>query len=254
MEFPKVSVIIIHYNRIEHLKSTINTLLFNLNYPNIQLIIADDCSKPEIREELLNINCDILVLNQQNFGLGKNTNNALKLCSGKYILQLQDDWDFIGDINMLKDSIKLFDNDENIDLIRYYNTSKYPYKNKYLNNKFYEVNYHNLNESLKNTLYSDTPHLKRNDFHLKYGFFKENVPMTKMELEFAENYALKRTGKVFFTLSDYFIHTGEDATHNPFQLKMRKINKLKGIPLLGTLVILYLSARRFLVNLIKERN
>lgn len=233
-----LSIVIIHYNRIEHLKNTINSLSRAAGYNNFEIIVADDFSGRQIREQLLDIKCDVAVFNFTNRGLGFNTNNALRLCRGQYILQLQDDWDFCGFETVLLESIELFKKDASIELIRFYNQHLYPTK-AYKNNNYVIIDRNHLNEQQHKTLYSDTPHLKLNNFHNKYGFFKEGVPMTEMEIDFATNFAKYSSGSIVFSASDQFVHTGADTSFNPSKKKTTIYKKLSRIHLLKKLMDLY---------------
>ncbi len=233
-----LSIVIIHYNRVEHLKSTISSLSRVVGYNNFEIIVADDFSERPIRQQLLDIKCDLAVFNYSNRGLGFNTNNALKLCRGQYILQLQDDWDFCGFETVLLESIELFKKDASIELVRFYNQKLYPTK-PYNNKNYVIIDRDQLIEQQHKTLYSDTPHLKSNNFHNKYGFFKEGVPMTEMEIEFATNFAKYSSGSIIFSASDQFVHTGADNSFNPSKKKTRIYKKLSRVHLLKKIMDLY---------------
>ncbi|MCK5020653.1 MAG: glycosyltransferase, partial [Candidatus Peribacteraceae bacterium] len=45
MKYPKVSVIIINYNKKEYLRDCINSVKKNTKYPNYDITVVDNCSK-----------------------------------------------------------------------------------------------------------------------------------------------------------------------------------------------------------------
>lgn len=89
---PLVSVVVITYNSAEFVIETLNSIK-NQNYPNIELIISDDCSK----DNTIEICCDWIRKNNQRFyrteiitvpvntGTTANNNRALKAIKAKWI-------------------------------------------------------------------------------------------------------------------------------------------------------------------------
>lgn len=86
---PLVSVAIITYNQKDYLKECIESVL-EQNYTNIEIVVADDCSKDGTQEMLKEYNEKypnkfILKLSEINQGITKNSNLAHFACNGKYI-------------------------------------------------------------------------------------------------------------------------------------------------------------------------
>lgn len=93
-----VSFIILTYRNFEGIYDTLDSL-FEQDYPNIELIISDDCS-PNAKETLDSIeeyisknksdNIKNIIIRRGNVNLGtvKNINEAIKLSSGEYIKDL----------------------------------------------------------------------------------------------------------------------------------------------------------------------
>lgn len=88
-----VSIIILSYNNDDYIEDTIKSI-YEQTYKNIELIIADDCSKnldidkfKEIinRYKSSNIKRVIIYKNKTNLGIVSNCNKAICLSSGKYI-------------------------------------------------------------------------------------------------------------------------------------------------------------------------
>ncbi|MDD6224191.1 MAG: glycosyltransferase [bacterium] len=89
----KFTVIITHYNQMKYIKEAILSVL-KQKYKNIEIIIADDCSKEfdkkavkKMIDENNKNNFEYKIIQgRKNVGTVKNLNNALKKVSGDYIL------------------------------------------------------------------------------------------------------------------------------------------------------------------------
>jgi glycosyltransferase involved in cell wall biosynthesis len=85
---PLVSVIALCYNQQDYLKYTLDSII-KQDYPNVELIIIDDCSgdgsvvsiEEWVRDNGLAVT---LVKNERNLGICKAANIGLKHCHGKY--------------------------------------------------------------------------------------------------------------------------------------------------------------------------
>ncbi len=93
MQYPLVSIICISFNHANYIEDALNSI-WNLNYPNIQLIAADDASTDDsqtrIKELIKGKNCE-LVMNSKNIGHCKTFNKALSLAKGEYVIDLAAD-------------------------------------------------------------------------------------------------------------------------------------------------------------------
>lgn len=105
MEFsPKVSIAIITYNQERFIRSAIEHAVAQ-DYPNLEVVVADDCSKDSTVEVINEMSAkypDVVVpiLGQVNLGVTGNSNRALFACTGDFIC-LQG-----GDDLLLPDKIK----------------------------------------------------------------------------------------------------------------------------------------------------
>ncbi len=90
---PTISVIMSTYNTPdEWLEESINSIL-NQTYSNFEFIIVDDCSTTDmtsIKEKCVDDRI-IWVQNEENIGLTKSLNKALKIAKGKYIARMDAD-------------------------------------------------------------------------------------------------------------------------------------------------------------------
>jgi len=116
-----ISVIIITYNQMNYIFETIDSVL-GQDYPNIELIICDDCSATFDASKIesyisenkgTNITNVIIRQNETNLGTVKNINGGIKSASGQYIKIIAGDDSFYdgsvfsAQINALYNSDKL---------------------------------------------------------------------------------------------------------------------------------------------------
>jgi glycosyltransferase involved in cell wall biosynthesis len=86
---PLVSVAIVTYNQKAFLAECIESILAQ-DYPNIEIVVADDCSSDGTQEMLQRYSQEWpgmfkLALATVNQGITRNSNAALRACNGKYI-------------------------------------------------------------------------------------------------------------------------------------------------------------------------
>lgn len=88
-EYPKVSVMIITYNQEHFIRETLDSVV-SQNYPNLEVVVADDCSKDATPEIILEYqrrypSMVVPVLNPKNLGITGNCNAAFFACTGEFI-------------------------------------------------------------------------------------------------------------------------------------------------------------------------
>lgn len=96
-----VSVIILTYKNFSKMEKNLNSI-FEQNYPNIEIIISDDCSgnfdsyyiDKLLEKKSANIKKIEIIKNTKNLGTVKNFNGAIKKSTGDYILPLSQDDSF----------------------------------------------------------------------------------------------------------------------------------------------------------------
>lgn len=92
--FPLVSVICISYNHQDYVVEALNSVV-NQSYPNIELIITDDCSSDKSQQIIKNWLNDypnvLFIPNKVNLGNTKTFNNAAKKATGDYFVDLAAD-------------------------------------------------------------------------------------------------------------------------------------------------------------------
>lgn len=89
-----VSVIMPVYNAEKYILSALNSI-FEQDYPNIEIVLVDDCSKDgsaKIIAELQKTHSEIVYfLQEKNMGAGAARNKALELAKGRYVAFLDSD-------------------------------------------------------------------------------------------------------------------------------------------------------------------
>lgn len=137
-------------------------------------------------------------------GLSVNSNQLLTDFEDGLVMQIQDDFTFIGNVGDLYDELEIF------------------IKSNCIYHRFYLTD-----SALSYFDYSDTPHVKKKDFHLLVGVYPVNLPMHKAEL------SMKKIAKVRLTINelsqspfDLFAHLGENESFNPSNRKSRVLKRL----------------------------
>ena len=89
---PLISVILPTYNGEKHIVETLESVL-NQTYTNLEIIIVDDCSTDKTVEIIKSYNDSRIKLhiNETNIGIGENTNKALSLATGEFIMMQDHD-------------------------------------------------------------------------------------------------------------------------------------------------------------------
>ena len=117
--YPKVSFIVPTHNRVQLLPKCLDSIL-SQNYPNIEIIVIDDCSNDTTEDCMktryaskANI---IYVRNEQNLGPGGNRQKAYQLLSGDFVVFTDDD-DFYFEPTFVDAAIKIFMEYENVGMV-----------------------------------------------------------------------------------------------------------------------------------------
>ncbi len=89
---PLVSVILTTYNGEKYIAETLQSV-FNQTYTNLEIIIVDDLSTDKTVDIIKSFNDDRikLYINDKNLGIGDNTNKALSLSTGEFIMMQDHD-------------------------------------------------------------------------------------------------------------------------------------------------------------------
>lgn len=116
---PLVSVLFITYKRYDLLEQSLRRFRENTDYPNLEIVIADDGSGPEIQRKIRALAADVFALSPKNRGMGANNNNGLRHCTGKYVLMIQDDWLCHGPSDYLSNAIATLEANPQVGIINF---------------------------------------------------------------------------------------------------------------------------------------
>jgi len=171
---PKISIIIPCYNMGAYLQETIDSVSSYPNPNDYEIIIVNDGSTDIPTLELLKKleQQGFFVLNQENQGLAKARNNGIKLAKGKYILPLDADNKIRH--NYISESIKLLEQNENIDVI-YGNKQHFDEENKLVNVSDFDFTL------LCTKNYIDACAVYRKSIWNKVSGYDENMPVMGYE-------------------------------------------------------------------------
>lgn len=94
-ELPLISICLPSYNHAKYVKETVESI-WSQSYPNLEIVIVDDCSEDNSREVLLALK-EIspipfyVYFNEENLGPGRNIMKSIDLSNGEYIQLLATD-------------------------------------------------------------------------------------------------------------------------------------------------------------------
>lgn len=95
LPLPKVSVVVLTYNNLELTKACLDSLLTQSQYPNLEIIVVDNCSSDQTPAYLTAWAKGhperIVILNPDNKGFAAGNNQGLAAASGDYLVILNND-------------------------------------------------------------------------------------------------------------------------------------------------------------------
>jgi hypothetical protein len=186
-EFPLVSVLFITWKRFDLLKPTVEAFLRNTDYPNLELVISDDGSAPEIQTQIRTLPAHKFSLPREHRGLGANNNNGLRLCTGKYILMIQDDWLCQGPPAYLSNAVAVLEANPAVGIINFAGAPHPPDPNRELKGSDEPcfLTPHPFKDGEKEYfLYADQPHIRSRAALDHVGFYTENRDMEQCEIDY----------------------------------------------------------------------
>jgi len=103
---PRVSIIILNWNKLEYLKQCILSIKENTDYPNYEVVILDNGSSEAGTKEYLSTLKHKNIINKKNIGFAKGNNMAAQIADGEFLLFVNND--IVVHKNWLAPLIKLF--------------------------------------------------------------------------------------------------------------------------------------------------
>lgn len=198
--FDGVTLLITHYNRSRSLQRLL-AAFSELNCRFHDIVVSDDGSKAEHQSLLADLQRQYgfrLITTPKNRGLGHNLNKGQDAVQTDYTLYVQED--FIPKplfVQRLRESLVYMDENQSLDIVRYYAYIPYPYQKPYADG-FSEMQFSPwaLNYN-KVYYYSDHPHLRRRSFFDKFGRYAEGKSVDKTEYQMCVSF-LQNKGKGLF--------------------------------------------------------
>lgn len=237
---PLLSVVFISYNRSELLVRSVTSTVRAIEKLGVtyEIIIADDCSSAVHAEAIDAMGADKVVKPAQNSGLGANVNSGLRACNGKYILQIQDDWEFVGSKAALFQAIEVLRVNRSVGIVQLTPVHSDLRPKSYATDSGKLLVFKNdglpWNRSCGVRPYSDCPHLKRSEFVADMGEYLEGVPMGVCENDFKRRVAVQRKWRVALLAElEMFVHLGAEVSLNPGGKRNPLVIRIRSIPLLG---------------------
>lgn len=184
--FNDISVLITHYNRSKSLEKLLKALhQFDLQFH--QIVVSDDGSKTEHLDyvkDLQNVYHFKLVTAPKNKGLGNNINKGQKVIETPYTLYIQEDFvPQAGFSEKLEKAHQFLQDDPLLDFVRFYAYFKFPNLTP-ISDGFSEMNFSHAKfwqGYRKFYLYSDHPHLRRQNFFDRFGEYPEGIKPDRTE-------------------------------------------------------------------------
>lgn len=215
---PLVSVLFITYKRFELLKRSVEHFLKNTDYPNLEIIIADDGSGPAVQTKIRTLPADVFALAPENRGLGANNNNGLRHCTGKYILMIQDDCICYGPSDYLRNTIAVMEANPEVGIVNYYgsnhsidDTRRLPGSREHC----YPFSVPFVDGLKEHFFYTDQPHVMSRSALEYVGYYLESRDIEQSEEDY--NHRWRDQGKFLTAMfpayyNKLFIHEGAEQS------------------------------------------
>ena len=198
--FDQVALLITHYNRSQSLGRLLQA--FHDQYFMFgEIIVSDDGSQPEHQHELKLLQLKFrfkMIQSTTNKGLGNNLNKGQDAVTKPYTLYVQEDFvPITGFATHFQDVLQMMDENQELDIARFYAYFAYPYLKPYQNGFSEMVFSRWTTNHLKFYYYSDHPHLRRSSFFEKFGRYAEGIKGDLTEYQMALSF-IKNKGKGLF--------------------------------------------------------
>ena len=112
-KWPLISVCILSFNRLDYLKKSLGSFMDTCTYPNLEYVVVDNGSVPEVTNYLDSLTCiKKRIFNKENMGMGYAMNQARKAAEGEYFFNLENDWLFFYESDWMERGVLLFEMDK----------------------------------------------------------------------------------------------------------------------------------------------
>jgi len=238
--FDNVSLLITHYNRSTSLERLLKTFK-ELDIHFKEIIVSDDSSQPVHLDHIKSLHSDYeftLVSTPVNKGLGNNINKGQLAVKTPFTLYVQEDFIPLPDFYPhFKDALEIMDVEPDLDIIRFYAYSPYPYMKPY-GKGFSEMVYKPyFGDKNKVYVYSDHPHLRRNTFFERFGQYREGLKVDRTEYSMCVAF-IKNKGRGLFYNAFSTLFLQANSSEEPSTVK-RSDWRQSGNPLIAFVRLLY---------------
>jgi len=228
--FPLVSALFITWRRFDLLKPTVESFIRNTNYPNLEIVIADDGSGAEVQARIRTLPAQHFALASRHRGLGANNNNGLRLCTGKYILMIQDDWLCHGPIDYLVNVVDVLETNPEVGIINFAGSSNPPDFNMPLKGtrntteRCYVTPRPFEDGRNEHFLYSDQPHIRSRAALEHVGLYLEDRDMERCETDYCRRWK-QQTEFLTAVFPDYYSRVFSNEGY--MQGQSHRLNKFR---------------------------
>ena len=187
--FPLVSVICLSYNHEAYVVEALNSVI-NQTYPNVELLIADDCSTDnsvEVIQNWLENHPEVdFLTNEKNLGNTKTFNQLAKKAKGEFIIDLAADDILLP--NCVENQIKTFQNSKYKNLgIVYGNLIEVDEKENFISNYYTEEDHPESGDIYKmvigrTTKICSVSSMIKKSVLEKLGYYDENLAYEDLDL------------------------------------------------------------------------
>ena len=236
-----VSILFITYNRSDLLEIAFQSIRERMDFGSlrVEFVVSDDVSDPAHLSRVRSLPFHKHVLSEKNKGLGANTNKGITATDGRYILQIQDDFEFVGARTLILTALQIMQVDRDVGIIQLTNeTPGVPHEVRSLEDGTRYLVFENdgipkLRDSGARP-YSDRPHLKRRQFCKDVGPYREGLRLDVMELTYQQQVACQKQWRVAtIAQASAFSNLGTERSFNPSVVRARRLERLEGYPLVG---------------------
>ncbi len=236
-----ISVLFITYNRSELLELTLRAVRERVDFCDlrVEFIVTDNASDEPHLSRILAMPFDKHALSPVNRGLGNNCNKGIAQSRGLYILQIQDDCEYVGASTAVLTALRVMEEDRDIGIVQLIDhTPHLPHEIRYLRDGLpYRVF---INDGIRargtsgRRPYSDQPHLKRRQFYDDIGPYPEGTTMSDMEIEYQQRVACQTRWRVAtIPHTAIFQHLGIDRSFNTGTARAQRLARLEAMPIVG---------------------
>lgn len=236
-----VSVLFISYNRSDLLATAFHAIRDRVDFGGlrVEFLVSDDASDPAHLARVRALPFQKHVLSDLNKGLGDNCNKGISAAEGRYILQIQDDCEFVGKRQVIRSALAILEGDPEVGIVQLtQQTPDVAHEMRSLQDgtryRVFENDGVPRRRDSGARPYSDQPHLKRRQFCEDIGPYKGGVPMSDMELDYQQRVACQGRWRVAaIELSPSFQHQGASRSFNPAHQRARRLAQFESSFVVG---------------------